>query len=210
MSAKYICIEGNLGAGKTTLAKKLAKTLEVHLILETFMNNPFLQGLYEDKGESKFPAEVFFLTERLEQLTPSIFEENELIIADYWIEKTALFAKTNLTGHELMLFERIFNIAKNQTTRPDALIYIDQTPEQALGHIKSRGRELEKEVSLSYLQYLDTEYQELLQSPALNIPVFKVSAMDLRSDFAGEVSRIIKFLTEERLLLAKSQVKLTL
>lgn len=210
MIAKYICIEGNLGAGKTTLAKKLAKTLEVKLILETFMNNPFLEGLYQNRSDSKFPAEMFFLTERLEQLSGKIFEENELIIADYWIEKTALFAKINLNRDELQLFERVFNIAKNQTVTPDALIYIDQTPEQALQHIKSRGREIEKEVPLSYLEYLDNEYESLISSPSFNIPILKVSALTLRADFKGEVDKIIHFLKEERLLLAKSQVKLTL
>lgn len=210
MNTKFICIEGNLGAGKTTLAKKLSTTLEVRLVLEAFRNNPFLKGLYENKEENKFPAEVFFLMERLEQLSPDLFQKNELIIADYLIDKTKLFAETNLNGNELSLFKRIFETVKNQIPVPDALIYIDQTPEEALHHVKSRGRKLETEVSLEYLSYINTKYLKLINSKNFTIPIHKVKATDLRKDFNGSVDKIIDFLVKERLLLAKSQVKLTL
>ena len=210
MNTKYICIEGNLGAGKTTLAKKLASTLEVTLVLEAFLNNPFLKGLYENKEENKFPAEVFFLMERFEQLSPSLFQKNELIIADYLIDKTKLFAETNLSGKELTLFNRIFETVKSQIKVPHALIYIDQTPEEAFMHVKSRGRKLETEVSLDYLQLIDEKYLKLVNSPHFKIPTFRVRATDLRKDFSGCIIKIIDFLVSERLLLAKSQVKLTL
>lgn len=210
MNTKYICIEGNLGAGKTTLAKKLSSTLEVTLVLEAFLNNPFLKGLYENKEENKFPAEVFFLMERFEQLSPDLFAKNELIIADYLIDKTQLFAETNLSGKELTLFNRIFETVKSQIQPPDALIYIDQTPEEALHHVKSRGRKLETEVSLEYLSYIDQKYLALINSPSFAVPIYRVKATDLRKDFNSCIGNIIDFLVKERLLLAKSQVKLTL
>jgi deoxyadenosine/deoxycytidine kinase len=210
MNTKFICIEGNLGAGKTTLAKKLSKTLEVKLVLEAFLNNPFLKGLYENKGENKFPAEVFFLMERYEQLSPELFQKNELIISDYLIDKTSLFAQTNLNGKELILFQRIFETVKNQVPTPNALIYIDQTPEEALQHVQSRGRKLETNVTLDYLTFIDEQYHKLLSKQSSNTPVFKVQAKDLRSDFNGSINKIIDFLFKERLLLAKSQSKLTL
>ena len=210
MTNKFICIEGNLGAGKTTLAKKLAKTLEVTLVLETFLNNPFLKGVYENKEESKFPAESFFLMERMEQLAPKLFEANELIISDYLIDKTKLFAKTNLRDKELDLFNRIFDSIRTQIPNPNALIFIDQTPEEALQHVKSRGRKLETHVTLDYLTHLHHEYQQLLQSKSIQYPVFHVTASELRKDFNGSIVKIIDFLVQERLLLAKSQVKLSL
>lgn len=210
MKAKYICIEGNLGAGKTTLAKALTKKLECYLVLETFRNNPFLKDLYADKKESKFPTEVFFLMERFEQLSSSIFEKNDLVIADYLIDKTELFASINLEDREQKLFQRIFSSVKNQITTPHALIYIEQTPEQAYKHVKSRGRKLENEVSLEYLTFVDTQYSKLIQRVESEFPIIKVSATELRSDFDDTIDKIIDFLANERLLLAKNQVKLTI
>ncbi|MGB0391112.1 MAG: deoxynucleoside kinase [Salibacteraceae bacterium] len=210
MNTKYICIEGNLGAGKTTLAKKLAKTLDVTLVLETFLNNPFLKGLYNDIEANKFPAETFFLMERMEQLSPKLFESNELIISDYYIQKTSLFAQTNLSGKELQLFQRIFNSIKSQIPSPNALIYIDQTPAEALSHVASRGRKLEAHISLEYLAHIDNKYQKMLKSKAIDFPVFRVQATALRKNFDDSVNQIIDFLIKERLLLAKDQVKLTL
>ena len=131
MTTKLICIEGNLGAGKTTLAKALAKKLDSHLILEAFLNNPFLADLYSDKVESKFPAEVFFLMERQEQLSIEKVKKHELIISDYLIEKTQIFASVNLNSNEKKLFQRIFQSVKTQVKQPDAIIFIEQTPEQA-------------------------------------------------------------------------------
>jgi deoxyadenosine/deoxycytidine kinase len=210
MNTKFICIEGNLGAGKTTLAKKLSSVLEVKLVLEAFLNNPFLKGLYENKEENKFPAEVFFLMERFEQLSPELFSKNELIIADYLIDKTSLFAETNLGGKELTLFNRIFETVKSQIPVPDALIYIDQTPEEALHHVRSRGRKLETDVTLEYLSYIDKKYLKLIHSKNFQVPILKVKATDLRKDFNGSIDIIIDFLVKERLLLAKTQSKLTL
>lgn len=210
MTNKYICIEGNLGAGKTTLAKKLADTLEVKLVLETFLNNPFLKGLYENKEENKFPAETFFLMERMEQLSPQLFNHHELIISDYLIDKTNLFAQTNLQGKELKLFQRVFNTVRRQVPSPDALIFIEQTPEEALQHVMGRGRKLEAHVSLEYLTHIHQQYNKLLHSKTINYPVFKVQATDLRKDFDDVTDKIIDFLVNERLLLSKSQVKLSL
>lgn len=210
MKAKYICIEGNLGAGKTTLAKALANKLECHLVLEKFRNNPFLKDLYADKKESKFPTEVFFLMERFEQLSPSIFEKHDLVIADYLIDKTELFATINLEEREQKLFQRIFSSVKNQITTPHALIYIEQTPEQAYKHVKSRGRKLEDEVSLEYLAFVDKQYTKLIKRVKGEFPIIKVSATELRSNFNDTIDKIFDFLSNERLLLAKNQVKLTI
>jgi len=210
MKAKYICIEGNLGAGKTTLAKALANKLESHLILETFRNNPFLKDLYADKIESKFPAEVFFLMERFEQLSTEIFDKNDLIIADYLIDKTSLFAAINLEAKEKKLFQRIFSTVKNQITTPHALIFIEQTPEEAFKHVKSRGRKLEDEVSLEYLTFVNNQYLKLISRSKTDFPIIKVTASELRSNFDDTINKIIDFLSNERLLLAKNQVKLTI
>lgn len=208
MNSKLICIEGNLGAGKTTLAKALSKKLECHLILETFLNNPFLADLYADKIESKFPAEVFFLMERKEQLATEKIAKQELTVSDYLIDKTEIFARINLLDKEKDLFQRIFHAVKAQTKTPDAIIYIEQTPKEALKNVKSRGRKLENNISLEYLTQLNKEYSTLFNSEIMELPVLKVSANNLRENLDDSIDKIIDFLASHQLLLSKNQVKI--
>jgi deoxyadenosine/deoxycytidine kinase len=200
MKSRYICIEGNLGAGKTTLAKAIAQQLDSHLVLETFENNPFLQGLYNDELGSSLPAELFFLMERYEQLSSNFFSTSQLIVSDYILDKSSLFSKINLSELEWELFERIFNRVKKETPNPHALIFIEETPEEALKNIRSRGREIENSVKIDYLRKVDHAYQGYLNSNKHSFPILKITASKLRENGNDAIKETIDFLVKHHLL----------
>lgn len=200
MKSRYICIEGNLGAGKTTLAKAIAQQLDSHLVLETFENNPFLQGLYNDELGSSLPAELFFLMERYEQLSSNFFSTSQLIVSDYILDKSSLFSKINLSELEWELFERIFNRVKKETPNPHALIFIEETPEEALKNIRSRGREIENSVKIDYLRKVDHAYQGYLSSNKHSFPILKITASKLRENGNDAIKETIDFLVKHHLL----------
>lgn len=200
MIENYICIEGNLGAGKTTLANQLSEKLNATLVLESFLNNPFLEDLYANIPSSKLPAELFFLTERIDQITSINKDNKKLVVSDYHIEKTKLFAQVNLEQNEKLLFDRIFNHSINQLPTPDVLIFIEQNADEAFQHITQRGRAIETNVSLQYLQQLDTQYQNYLADIDSSILLLKISAQELRTDFEKSVIMIHDFLTLNHIL----------
>ena len=125
MKHHFITIEGNIGAGKTTLAHLLSKKLNARLILEEFAENPFLAKFYENPGQYAFPLELFFMAERYKQLkdllhTKDIFQN--VTISDYLFTKCLLFAKVNLPGEEFRLYKQLFDIIHQQLLHPDILI----------------------------------------------------------------------------------------
>ena len=195
MIEKYICIEGNLGAGKTTLANQLSKRLNATLVLESFLNNPFLEGLYADVPSSKLPAELFFLTERVEQINYLKNNTHKLVISDYHIEKTKLFAQVNLSQNEKVLFDRIYNHTKSELPTPNIIIFIEQSVDEAFHHITQRGRTIETNISLDYLEELDTQYKSYLAHLDPSILLLKISSKELREDFENAVIKIHSFIT---------------
>jgi deoxyadenosine/deoxycytidine kinase len=200
MKSRFICIEGNLGAGKTTFAQAIAQQLDSHLILETFENNPFLQGLYNNELGSKLPAELFFLMERYDQLTSDLFSIHQIIVADYILDKSSLFSQINLSEFEWKLFERIFNRVKNETPAPNALIFIDETPEEALRNIRNRGREIENAVHIEYLRKVHHAYEGYVNSKNHSFPILKITASELRENGNDTMKKTIDFLVKHQLL----------
>jgi deoxyguanosine kinase len=127
MKYHYIAIEGNIGAGKTTLAHLLSRKLNARLILEQFADNPFLPKFYENPKQYAFPLELFFMAERFKQLkdmlhTNDIFQS--VTVADYLFSKCLLFAKVNLLEEEFRLYQKLFDIMQQQIIFPDILIYL--------------------------------------------------------------------------------------
>src|SRR6185436_10050367 len=127
MQYHFITIEGNIGAGKTTLARMLSKKLNARLILEEFADNPFLPKFYENPQQYAFPLELFFMAERYKQLkdllhTRDMFQS--LTISDYLFTKCLLFAKVNLPEEEFRLYQKLFEIINQQIIQPDLLIYL--------------------------------------------------------------------------------------
>lgn len=158
---QYICIEGNIGAGKTTLSKMLAEELNCNLILEKFAENPFLEFFYKDPERHAFTVELSFLTERHKQLqqdltTGDLFTEFNL--ADYSLIKSLLFARQNLNPEEFKLFQSIFNILSAKIPKPDLILYLHRPIERVKKHIEARARDYEQTIQDSYLETIQNAY----------------------------------------------------
>lgn len=172
----FIAIEGNIGAGKTTLSKMLAKEYDCKLILEQFTDNPFLPFFYENHERYAFPVELFFMTERHKQLQENLAQKDlfqQGIIADYFFLKTLLFARNNLNVEEYRLFQRLFNVLNSTFPKPELLVYLHRPVEVLLDNIESRGRDYEKDISADYLQELQHAYFDYFKMES-EIPILIV------------------------------------
>ncbi len=182
MRYRYITIEGNIGAGKTSLAKMLAKDFNGKLILEQFADNPFLPQFYKSPKQYAFPLELFFLAERFQQLndeaaSPDLF--NSLVVTDYLFAKSHLFAGINLEEEEMKLFKRLAMIMQSTLPEPELLVYLHSPVEKLLQNIATHNREYEKKISGEYLRKIQDGYFEFFRSqPQLRIVVMDVSKID--------------------------------
>lgn len=166
MKYNFITIEGNIGAGKTTLARTLSQKLNARLVLEEFAENPFLAKFYENPGKYAFPLELFFMAERYKQLkellqTQSIFEG--VTVSDYMFTKCMLFAKVNLPAEEFKLYQKLFDIMHQQLLQPDILIYLHAPISKLQENIKKRNREYELSISDQYLLNIQETYTNYIK-----------------------------------------------
>lgn len=166
MKYSFITIEGNIGAGKTTLANLLSKHYNARLVLEQFADNPFLPKFYESPQQYAFPLELFFMAERFKQLKELIQQKDlfqNLTISDYLFTKCLLFAKVNLPDDEFRLYQRLFEIIHQQLVQPDILIYL-HAPVQRLQHnIKKRNRPYEQNIPDDYLFSIQETYTHYIK-----------------------------------------------
>ncbi|MCS6928119.1 MAG: deoxynucleoside kinase [Saprospiraceae bacterium] len=181
----FVAIEGNIGAGKTTLSQLLARRLEANLILEQFTDNPFLPYFYENPQRYAFPVELFFMTERHKQLSehfarPDLFKS--LTIADYFFIKTLLFARNNLNEQEFRLFQRLFAVLNANFPKPDLLLYLHRPVPVLKKYIQERGRAIEQNMPENYLQCLQATYLEYFKQET-DIPIVLLDLND--SDFVN-------------------------
>ncbi|MCL2289592.1 MAG: deoxynucleoside kinase [Bacteroidetes bacterium] len=182
MKYNYIVIEGCIGAGKTTLAKMLAADFNAELILERFADNPFLAKFYKDPTHYAFPLEMTFLTDRYQQLKNLLSRRDlftDLVVADYFIDKCAIFAKNNLQQDEYNLFLKVYEIISDFLPKPDLLIYLYNTPENLLKNIAKRGREYEQEIQAAYLESIQENYLTFFRQRArFPILIIESNALD--------------------------------
>ena len=196
----FIAIEGNIGAGKTTLSNLLAKHFNARLILEQFSDNPFLPEFYKNPSKVAFPLELSFLADRYGQLKNDLINLdlfNEVSIADYFIYKSLIFASNNLKEDELLLYQRLFDIIASSLPRPDLLIYLYLDTEQLQKNILKRGREYELNIKSEYLDQIQNRYLAFLQG----LPNQKVLVIDMQGiDFIDDKSKfqqILQLLNED-------------
>ena len=182
MKYKYLVIEGNIGAGKTSLASLLAEETGSRLVLEAFSDNPFLAKFYEDPDRYAFQLELSFLSERYHQIKtelghPDLFGQS--VISDYFLAKSFIFSKYNLKDDEMKLFEKLFSIINLQAPRPDLYVYLHLPVEKLLENIKLRGRSYEKHISYEYLKEVQEGYFGFFKSQQdMKILVIDTSHMD--------------------------------
>jgi deoxyadenosine/deoxycytidine kinase len=161
MKYNYITIEGNIGAGKTSLATMLAEKMGAKLVLEQFADNPFIAKFYENPEKFAFPFELFFVAERFQQLSEMIAQQDIFfngVITDYLFIKSQLFSKVNLTEDEFKLYNRIFDIIYKSLPTPDLIVYLHSSVEKLQQNIKLRGREYEQNISNEYLENIQNQY----------------------------------------------------
>lgn len=165
ISYQHITIEGNIGAGKTSLANALSKDLDARLILEQFENNPFLERFYADRERHAFQVEMFFLAERYHQLSKNLLGDifQRYTITDYLFSKSAIFSGINLNGAEHELFLNLFRIMERFMPRPDILIYLHVPLDILTLQIEKRGRSFEKNIPRTYLQEVEQAYLTYLK-----------------------------------------------
>lgn len=167
MNYKFITIEGNIGAGKTTLSQMLQKEFGANLILEQFADNPFLPKFYLNKDKYSFPLELSFLAERYRQLkdmlnTRDLF--NQYLISDYLFIKSKLFARVNLYEDEYKLYETIFDIIYLNLPEPDLVIYLHAPLSRLKKNISIRNRDYEQNIQDDYLVDLQNAYLQLIKT----------------------------------------------
>ena len=166
MNYRFITIEGNIGAGKTTLATLLSNHFQSRLILEEFADNPFLPKFYEKPEQYAFPLELFFMAERYKQLkellqTQDLFQS--VTVSDYLFNKCLLFAKVTLPEEEFKLYQKLFDIINPQIVQPDILIYLHSPVERLQTNIKKRNRSYEQTIPNEYLISLQETYLEYIK-----------------------------------------------
>jgi deoxyguanosine kinase len=178
----YIAIEGNIGAGKSTLALKMAQDFNAKTVLERFADNPFLPKFYEDQNRYAFSLEMSFLADRYQQLSDDLSQFDlfkDFIIADYHIFKSLLFSKITLGDDEFRLYRTLFDIIYKEMPKPDLYIYLYQNTERLLQNIKNRGRSYEQDITAEYLEKINKGYLEYIKTQTnLNVLVIDVSNRD--------------------------------
>ena len=184
MNYNFLTIEGNIGAGKTTLATLLAKYYNSRLVLEEFAENPFLPKFYENPRQFAFPLELFFMAERYKQLKDLIQQKDlfqSLTISDYLFTKSLLFAKITLPEDEFRLYQRLFDIIHQQLIQPDILIYLHSPVSKLQQNIRKRNRSYEQNIPDEYLFNIQETYTHYIKQH--NLRTIFVDASN--ADFLG-------------------------
>lgn len=187
---QFLVIEGNIGSGKTTFARKLASDLKARLLLEQFADNPFLPKFYEDSERYSFPLELSFLADRYKQMKKELLNRDlffPLVVADYYFSKTEIFARNNLKPDEYHLFKQIFNMVSENIPKPDLYVYLHAETTKLLENIKKRGRPYELEISSDYLENISEGYFSYLKGvksfPVLIIDVNNINFVEHESHY---------------------------
>lgn len=184
MNYHFITIEGNIGAGKTTLSHLLSRHYDARLVLEEFADNPFLPKFYENPKQFAFPLELFFMAERYKQLKDLIQQKDlfqNVTISDYLFTKCLLFAKVNLPEDEFRLYQRLFEIIHQQLLQPDLLIYLHTPVSRLQKNIKKRNRPYEQNIPDEYLFNIQQTYTHYIKEH--NIKTLFIDASN--ADFLG-------------------------
>ncbi len=182
----YVVIEGNIGAGKTTLATRIAEKFNARLILERFADNPFLPKFYNDPEKYSFPLELSFLASRYKQLQEELVPQDlfkAFTVADYYFMKSLVFASSTLRGDEYNLYRQIYYIIYGSLPKPDIYVYLHLNPVKLIKNIEKRGRPYEKLITIDYLQKIQESYFSFFrQNPENKYLVIDINDIDFVSD----------------------------
>jgi len=193
---RYIVVEGPIGAGKTTLARRLSVRLGTDLLLEQPDENPFLARFYQDMARYALPTQLFFLFQRAKQLEPlaqlDLF--GRATVADFLIDKDPLFARVTLSADELSLYQRIFDAVRPQAPAPDLVVYLQARPDILVERVRRRSAEYERRVSEEYLAVLAESYARFFYhyaaAPLLIVNSENLNFVERDADFELLIERV--------------------
>ena len=199
-SVNFIAIEGNIGAGKTTLAHKISEDFNAKLVLERFADNPFLPKFYEDQSRFAFPLEMSFLADRYQQFTDDTSQYDlfkSFMVSDYDIYKSLIFAQVTLQTEEYALYRKLFRLMYKEVKKPKIYVYLYQTAERLLDNIKKRGRDYEQRITPEYLENINKGYFDFIKgSPQQNNLVIELGDLDFverPEDYQTVLDKIVNF-----------------
>lgn len=189
---RYIAIEGNIGAGKTTLANYLSKLLEAELILENFENNPYLEEFYRSNRGNAFETETFFLKDRIRQLEAIKHDKN--YVADFSLLKSSVFAEVNLEKEQLDSFKIEFQKGYDNLIEPDVILFLSNNPEDLKQKIERRGRSFENVIENDYLEIIEKGYLEMFNN-IKSIPIIIIESKNILFPFErDQIQQIVNYL----------------
>ncbi len=196
----FVAIEGNIGAGKTTLAHKISEDFRAKLVLERFADNPFLPKFYEDQNRYAFPLEMSFMADRYQQFTEDTSQFDlfkNFMVSDYDVYKSLIFAKITLQPDEYLLYRKVFTLMYREVRKPNLYLYLYQTTDRLLDNIKKRGRTYEQEIQPDYLEKINRGYFDYIKSyPEQKTLVLDVSERDFvhtPTDYEYILDSILRF-----------------
>ena len=195
----YIAIEGNIGAGKTSLATQMAKEFNAKLILERFADNPFLPKFYKEPQRYAFTLEMSFLADRYQQISDDLSQLDlfkDFIVSDYDVFKSLIFSKITLPEDEFRLYRKLFYQVYKDIAKPDLYVYLYQNTERLQKNIKKRGRNYEQNIDDDYLDKINSGYLDFLKNhPEFNVKIIDISDRDFvknREDYLWVLDEICK------------------
>ena len=187
---KFLVIEGNIGAGKTTLAKMISKDYNAQLVTENFADNPFLKKFYADQANFAFTLEMSFMAERYSQLMNELQNRDlfkDFAVADYYFMKSLIFAGVALSDDEYNLYRKFFNIIYSRLPRPDLYVYLYKDSDNLKKNIQKRGREYEQSINEKYLDSLNHSYlnyfKQQSEFPVVIIDTNKIDFVENKEDY---------------------------
>ncbi len=184
----YIVVEGNIGAGKTTLAKMLSGRYDAKLVLERYYDNPFLPKFYSSPEKYSFHLELSFLAERYVQLNKELNDMDlfqPLTISDYYFMKSLIFSRATLTEDEFKLYRQVFDIINTNIVKPDLYIYLHLSLDKLMRNIKNRGRYFEQNIQKEYLVKIQEGYMDFFRHQK-DLTILMIDMNDL--DFVQKTS----------------------
>jgi len=193
----YIAIEGNIGAGKTSLAKQIANDFNAKLILERFADNPFLPKFYKEPQRYAFTLEMSFLADRYQQISDDLSQLDlfkDFIVSDYDVFKSLIFSKITLPEDEFKLYRKLFYLMYKDIAKPDIYVYLYQNTERLKENIRRRGRDYEQNIDTDYLEKINTGYLEFLRNQTeIKTTIIDISDKDFvknRQDYLNIVDEM--------------------
>ncbi len=212
MKYNYLVIEGNIGSGKTSLSTRISEQFNGKLILEQFADNPFLPKFYHDPDKYAFPLELSFLAERYRQLKEDLSKQDlfkDFTVADYFFNKTLIFAKTTLQPDEFNLFAKLFTIINDSLPKPDLFVYLYLEVDKLIGNIHKRGRNYEKKIQAEYLLSIHNGYMDFIKNNQhrLKILIIDTNNIDFVNSYE-DYKKIVACIFDRDYEVGVSRVKL--